>query len=359
MSLTTILGEIWRFIKENILRIVIATVIFAVISVLCIQFLLPRFDRALMDDEADQLTISQEQYKQSTDYLADIYAVEPAEFDLFVQIGDGSTFGNSFIYDEFFSRPDIVEKVEERSGVSFNETLASEKRLNIKKDADYRGSIASIKNSSTDMMTVRIQVGQTAEENLKVAQVYQELVESNDLPFAKNLTTTIMRNTESGEMLDEDNQMMVSSPEILSGLNSVTIEGGSSTSQLGLFTVISLILGFIFVTAVLFIIQLFKKKISYAFQYSWDFKDTHVIYRPSQTDLSLENVIQYPALDKRIVVTQDDATTLNTLIKVSKAPEEIVLLIKAGYTEKDWYNEQYHLAEVLGSQIKIVQVNPA
>ena len=357
MSLTTILSELWRFIKDKFIAILIGSIVFSMIFVLIFQIFVPKIEQSQVSETEveEPIELTDEQYKQSNELLNETYSVQPAEFEIFVQSEDGMSFNNSFIFDEYFTTPEVVSSIEDETGIEFSEVLETEKALNIEKDAAYRGSIAGIRNTSTNIITLRFQVGKTPDENLAIAEAYLSLIENNDIPFATNLTMTVMKEPENGEFLSEDDQLKVSSPVVLNSLNPIVPQNEISITQVVIFAIIGLIVGLLFMTVLMFIIQLFRQKITYAFQYSWDFEDEHLLYKDrNNTEHTIDELINYPSVPSRIVVYQTN-NGVNDLLDVKDTPSEIVILVESGVTEKDWYSEQYRLAEILGSHIKIIQ----
>jgi len=132
-------------------------------------------------------------------------------------------------------------------------------------------------------------------------------------------------------------------------------------------------MGLLIMTVLLFIVQLFRDTISYAFQYSWDFDDYHIKYSLNESGKNndLIDLILYPEPENQIILAQESITieelmeehvdlknasvTQKLSLNVDK-PEEVVLLVENDVTDKNWYNEQYHLVEMYGSSIKIIHI---
>src|SRR5699024_12605399 len=86
------------------------------------------------------------------------------------------------------------------------------------KSRDFRGGLAAVRNTSTDEITMRVLVGQTAEENLAVAEaIYQYIVDGN-VPIYENYDLTFLSTPDIGEDLTVDENMMIPTSETLSGL---------------------------------------------------------------------------------------------------------------------------------------------
>jgi len=367
MSLTTILSELWRFIWDKKVKILVGALIIGVLSILGSYFLTSLNSQPTEPEENQGQTeaITDEEFEESRNYLAEIYEQVPAEFEIFVQLEDGNVFGNSFIFDEYFSSPEVVEEVENRTGTSFGDTLEHEQRLELFKTSQYRGSIAGIRDTSSNIITIRVQAAQTAEDNLAISEAFLNMIENQEVPFADGLEITVMSEPQNIERLTEGDLEMVSSPEALGTFAPADSENRSFV----LYGIAGFIIGLLIMSVLLFIIQLFRDTISYAFQYSWDFDDHHIRYSLNDSDENkdLVELILYPETESQIILAQTSDTMeeyadlINTSVEQRLSlnmdkPEEVVLLVENDVTEKVWYNEQYHLAEIYGSKIKIIQL---
>lgn len=371
MSLTTILSELWRFIWNRKVKILLGALVVGILAILGSYFLMGPSSQST-SSETNQDTIknmTDEELEESRNYLAETYEQVPAEFEIFVQLEDGNVFTNSFIFDEYFSSPEVVEEVENRTGTSFGNTLEHERRLGLFKTSQYRGSIAGIRDTSSHIITIRVQAGQTADENLAISETFLSMIENQEIPFTEDLEITIMNEPQNIERLSEDELEMVSTPASLGTFR----PADSDNRSFVLYGVAGFIMGLLIMAVLLFIIQLFRDTISYAFQYSWDFDDHHIRYSLNDAgeNNDLIELIYYPERESRIILAQEsdtirklteEHTALKNISIEQKLPlhtdqpEEVVLLVENDVTNKNWYNEQYQLAEMHDSSIKIIQL---
>ncbi|MGO1432291.1 MAG: hypothetical protein ACTHVZ_00810, partial [Ruoffia tabacinasalis] len=77
MSLATIINELWRFFKDNVVRILIGALVISVITVGARYFIT---DILLSDRQ------------EAADYLEEVYTQEPSSFKAVVTIEDGQIF---------------------------------------------------------------------------------------------------------------------------------------------------------------------------------------------------------------------------------------------------------------------------
>jgi uncharacterized protein (UPF0335 family) len=369
MSLTTILSELWRFIKDEKIKIFVGSLVISALVIIGMNVVPNLISQPSVSDEGEIDGISKEDMVESREYLTNIYEQTPADFEIFTQMEDGNVFGNSFIFDEYFTSPKIVQEVEEATGVQYSDTLKHETNLELIKDSQYRGSIAGIRNTSSNVITIRVQAGKSSEDNLKLAEAFADMITNNEVPFLENLNTIMLRGPEIGESLIESNLEMVSSPEVLKASTPAETEKNSII----LYGVAGFIMGLLLMTALLFIIQLFKEKIDYAFQYSWDFDDYHLLVSENkiENNETLTGVLSSSVPNDKKIISQERSfinriEKLNEEMKIinvssrltfdTNKPKNIVIIIESNKTDKEWYNEQYRLAELFNTQITIIHL---
>lgn len=372
MSLVTIIGELWRFFINNVVKMLIGAVVLSAL------FMGGKFfldSRPVESPEAEAGTEEVEDIKavqdESFNYLNQVYAQQPAEFEVVLINEEGTTFPNSYLLDEYFATPKVIRSIEEKTGINFEKWYDSEQNLGLIKTVSHRGGLAALTDSSTGIITFRFLVGQSAEENLKIAQAYADLLTSGQVPITEGLNVTLVSEPKIANAENLKNpkfQEIAASPE---SLNALVDDSGIALSLYG---VAGLIVGFILMFVVLFILQLFKRKIAYAFDYTWDFEDKHVIYNQKNAERNgLADIVFSPQRSSRVVVSEDNAAQeiltgqshphqmahliqANKLGELDDRIEEIVLLIHSGQTSKDWYRHQYEMATLYDAPLKIVLI---
>lgn len=351
MSLTTIISELWRFFKDNILRILLGALLVAFLTV---------GGRYLISNYlfADQ--------KESADYLAEIYKQEPASFKAVVTIEDGQLFSNAHLYDDYFTTPAVVAAVEEETGVAIQETLDHEQVLELFKSPSFRGSIGGVRDAASGVFIFRFLVAENAEDNLRVAQAYRDILINTDIPFAENHTINIVVEPAIGEMLDIEEVTSLANPEVLD------IYQSENVPSMVIYGVLGFVIGIILMTFFFFLLRLRKTKIAYAFEYAWDMNDQHVIIdNKSDTYLySLKNAIRTPLLSNRWIISQNPladkawqksssdgemmVADLGEMADLDQGPKQIVIIVSANHTDKSWYKEQLALAKLYNVPVKII-----
>lgn len=366
MSLLTIIAELWRFIKDNILKIIIGAVIVMALTMGARILLTNYIETSAMEttatDTGANANVEPEVVEASYKHLMEVYDQEPAEFSFVGTNEEGLTLGNSFIIDEFLTRPDVLAEIEQASGVDITPTLEAESSVGLQKTKDFRGGLAAVRNQSTEEITIRILAGQTPEENLAVAEAVYEYIQDGNVPFLSSYDLVFLSEPDIGEDLVLEENPMVPTTDILAEL-----APQESNSQIILYAVIGLILGFILSTVVLFIAHFFGKKIVYAYDYNWDFEDYQTLVSEDKVNVeALNNWLIIPKEKRRIALAQytdnaliqDFATNqlpvVNQLNGTDETPEEIIIFIESGKTDKDWYQAQFDLSKLYESRVKII-----
>ncbi|MCI5775930.1 MAG: hypothetical protein MR008_05675 [Aerococcus sp.] len=354
MSLATILSEFWRFIKDNIIKLLIGAVIIAALTVVARVYLNQKVQDAKFQATED---ISQQDIDRSYDYLSEVYAQEPAEFE-FVVINDidGSLQSNSFIIDEYLTKKEVVDQVEKETDVEISDTLDAEKNLGFEKTPDYRGAVAAIRDTSTNKMILRVSVGKTPEENEKVAKAYQKIVTDGDLPFMNYQAVMLLSDTVIGENLPIEYQTMVPSATALTGDRLF-----NSTADVIVVGVVGLIIGLFLSAVVLFVLHLTKRRINYAFDYSWDFDDYQERFKQSAEGFEqAKQFINFSRDDQHVVIAEQDIKEIpidgTALQGVLMPNTEVIMVIQSGQTTKQWFKKQYGLARLYKAPVKIVHL---
>lgn len=343
MSLWEIMTEIIRFMRNQWIKIVLGAILFSVIAV-GIRYV-------TSGPASPDLQAAYED-------LYERYAQEPAEVQFIVINEDGTVFENSFIFDEYFSQPEYVQQVEEETGIKFDGWIASEVLLDLQKTNVYRGGLAVLRNTSSSTMTLRVLVGKSAEENLAIAKAYQSLLEAYDLPVLEGKTVSILMPATIGEFLPEAMFPNLANISVLNSNAQLTLK------NMLIFGVAGAIAGAVVMIILLLFIRLLDPVIRYAFDYTWRFQDYHLIVNKTDKD-TMNSYLSLPQGIQRMIVMMkpieltlqnNERNVLENLIHFSGEVEEVILIIQANDTTKEWFHQQYQLARLLQARIKIIHI---
>ncbi|MDO4432597.1 MAG: hypothetical protein Q4B80_04685 [Aerococcaceae bacterium] len=333
MNLGTILSEWCRFIKAHCVKIILGAFIVCAAVVAGRYYLSGK---------------QQHEQQEAYDYLQHIYQQEPAEVQFVINNEDGTLFSNSYVIDEYFAQANVVAEIERQTGIEFGDWIQHERTLKLYKTAQFRGGLAVLRNSSSDLMTLRVLVGKTAEENKAIATAYATLLQDKALPFLRKQTVTLLNTPEVIEYLDPVMQGYVATPTTLS------VYTGPSTKSLAVYGVLGLIVGTLLTTVFLFVKRLMHPRIEYAFDYGWEMDDTHIVCTPE--DDGMARVVALIADETALVVAQESLETLHTETQITAKPnaKRIVIIIQSGVTTKQWYHAQQTFARALRLPVTII-----
>ena len=345
MSLNTLIYELFRFIKDNITKLLLSALVVSLVLTGGKYYLTTK------DQEEEDLASAYES-------LLTVYEQEPAEFKFIIQNEDGTFFDNSFIIDEYLTQPDVVQQLESISQVPFQATLDYEQLLELYKTSKFRGGLVVIRDTSTNLMTARIQIASESKDNLAIASAIEQLIKQSDIPFLKGKEVTVFQTSSIGETIDPEANPLA---DPLSELEKpATGMGIKSLVRSG---VLGLVAGFILTAGGLFIYRLLDRKIRYGFEYSWDLNDQHLLYQPQKyPGLTLNELIDLSQVSNQLILDQTAESEaanwskgINHLTQTVPV-EEIVFIIRPEKTTKEWYDEQYTLSKLYHCPLRIIHV---
>lgn len=352
MNLSTILREFWRMLRDHLLMIVLSSLLIGGLS-------------AFLRYQITNYRLSE--IKEPIDHLTQVYQQQPATFKAIVLVEDGQLFNNAYAYDELFSTPTIVSQIESLTQVDIARTLDSERQVELFKNQAFRGGVAALRDSASGVFTFRFLVGKTAEENLAVAKAYYDLLQTQPEILDEGQRVTLLSEPQILELDNIDELSMVPTLETLNVYRS------TRAKPLILYGVLGVILGVIFAFGVILLKRLFSEKIQYAFEYSWELSDQHELIKESDFDAHRQlETFQLPRVNERWVLDQVGnlseveeisagrhyITDLGQLIQLTETPDEIMIVIQAGQTNKTWYRRVRELTERYHCPIRILQLNP-
>lgn len=330
-----------RFLKENKKRIMLFTILGAVIFALFILVNL------MKNNDSSSLENAR------TEEISDM-----AEFSIYIEKKDWIPFNNNALLEKVLFSEKPVKKVEQETGIKFANLLELQKEEEFIPTGEDRGVIGVLRDVTNEAMVFQVKIG-TEKDNMEVANYYFDMIMNNEVDILKDKKIYVLNAPEIKELTQQDLAFVEENNNEISPLVLI----------IQLF--VSLFAGFILGVLVSIFYHIFNKKISYAFNYNIDEKDIFLIERESQ-DKFIYDIINPKNEDKIIVVEnslpskvlnklsspdQKVITTTN-LIEIDPKIEmaEIVFVIVENNTTKFWYNSQREYLKRFDSKIKIVQV---
>lgn len=339
MDSHTLVKELKRFFIENKKKLTQFGLLFMLL-LLAVQ-LVPMVTRYVQESNtAEEGEVNKEQLSN------------PAVFEMYIEYESGSVYTNTLLLEEAMKSEANIQAAERATGVEISDLLALEEEVDYQKTARDRGALGATRNEASNIWVVIARVG-TEEENLKVAEFFFDLIVNDEIELLDNKPTYIM--SEPRVLSDDE----LASPSTL-------VEVDSSRSSLSLRNVAAAVIvsiagGFIVAFGLVLLLTFFNKKISYAFNYTWNEEDVFVLL-DDQDEQSIERAVLLPAASNRVILAQDQVqgvTGSKHILEVGTDTivEEIIVFVQPGKTEKAWYNEQRELLKVYRAPLKIIQIN--
>ncbi|HFI0462992.1 TPA: hypothetical protein ACGO1T_000696 [Streptococcus suis] len=339
MDLFQIMGELLRFLKDKKWGILIIALVLAG-TVPTVRYLMSPYENEEQEAAYEDLNIR--------------YQQEAASFQFIVKNEDGTLFTNSAIIDEYLSQRDVVQEIEKTTGLSFGQWIENEQLLGLNKTSQFRGGLGVIRTLSSDLMTMRVLVGKSLEENLAIAQAYYDLLSQNQVPLLGDKDVFMIHNVTDQELLSVDQYPYLTSTAALDGFTRLTPKKGL---VLG---VAAFIAGLLLASIGAIFLRLRDPKIRYAFDYAWSMDDHQIVIKPHERQ-KLISLLQAGHDRGAIILSQtplQEVDSMDDYLKLrADQANEIIIHVKAGETDKSWFSHQYHMAKVIHIPIVIIQEN--
>ena len=359
MSLNTVIKEFIRMIKEKIIFVILAIVIMA-----CAM---TAFGMMKNKKGTEVKKVSK---NDALDYLEKVYENNPATFKvLYIYTKDGTYFMNSTFLDEYFSSDNFLDEFS-RKHPELEKDLKTwaenERNMHIAEKYEGRGGIFFHRDKVSNIITAYINCLKTSEDNLVLAKEIFHIL-NEGLPLTANTTMTVMKEPsiepehiypivpESGkdaEELDPNSPINLPSEAKISKIKTRPLKTWTFIGALGgTFMSIGLILFY----------YLFRNRIRYAFQYSWDVNDLQFIFNMKNEEDKKEFLKLTQAQDGHIVLANpglDSVKSIDDLIGLENEEgiEKISIVVEEDKTLRSWYRKQKYIADRIKAPVYILQI---
>ncbi|AMB99549.1 hypothetical protein AWM75_05850 [Aerococcus urinaehominis] len=354
MSLVTLISELWRFIKDHFLKIILGALLVAGLAMTGRQLLMNRLEHQDVSQLVNGQEVSQDEVEAASQFLQAVFASQPAGFSFVAYSEENSIFDNSFIFDEFFSSPAVVADLEAASGVPIQKAIDAEKIMGLTKTNEYRGVIAGVRDTSSNEIYIRVLVSADPKENLAVAQAIKNYIDQGRVPFMESLKVNYLNPVAIGEEINLEAYPIVPTEGTL-----IASMPSLAALPIWVYGVVGFVLGLFIATVVLFLAHLLGRKIVYAFDYSWDLDDSQFMLNQAKTSpAEIADLVTGPVNSQRLVLDQrtDSAYTGLTNQVDLDCLNEAVIIIQAGQTDKNWYQNQYKALQAYPLALRIVHL---
>ncbi|SFC11194.1 hypothetical protein SAMN04488102_10389 [Alkalibacterium subtropicum] len=346
--------EIKRFIKRNVKKVIVLSVVIGLIYTLAANMLMGQNG---MYETDDTLEVTEE--------LAEYYS----GFQVYIEYDDGRSFANTTLLEEYILQPELIEEAEASTGVEILSRIEQLEATGFEKSGDDRGVLGVIRGTYSDIFTVLVNVG-TDSENVAVAEFYLDELTTEDVSF-----------------LESKELHVWSEPQVLSDAEDAVPESGDLGNDVGDTTVvdymidwaIGTVFGFIISTLVLIFWSLLRDRDLYAFTYNRGSDDVFLLYDADKNNADeVAQLIVYPLNYNKIVIHHSrlpDALKDALEKKSESLPQsvdyvpkmadasvksdrtEVVIMIDSLNDSKKWYRKQRLLADTYQLPVKVVQIN--
>ncbi|UJF15244.1 hypothetical protein LZ578_09725 [Jeotgalibaca sp. MA1X17-3] len=350
MDSHTLLSEFKRFMKQEKGKLLALSITFAILIFL-VQ-LIPFGKHYIAENFTDK-------DKNKTETSIE----NPAIFEVYIEYETGSVFTNTLLLEEAMKTDSHILAAEKETGIEISDLLDKEDETGYVKTARDRGTLGASRNEASNIWVVSAKVG-TEQENLEVINYFYNLYQEQAIDLLENKPYYIL--SEPRVLSDDE----LKSPETPVEQD---MTGVLSIKNLVLYAVIAVLGGTVLSTILLLFIPFTKKKIQYAFNYSWNEDDTFILLLHLEKN-ELEKVVMVPATASKLFLIQE-AASLDQLtdlqnkatqlqieesivnLDTTTTVEEVIILIQPNITDKAWYNQQRELLKIYQAPLKIIQLN--
>lgn len=339
--------EIWKFIKNNLIKIIIGTLALATIFVVV--------SKRNMDTQLTNL-------KEEADELVFEIDSRPASFQFYIELMDGTSFHNNTLIEQYITTP---EQLQEASNETNTKLINLVRETENKALVDYSDSgetkiIGITRDTNTNLMEFYVNVG-NENDNMKIANYYFNYLLNDNVPFLSDKEITIFYEPAIVK-LDED--LETEDTEI------------STTSSFNLWknAFIGLVVGLVVTTGLLLFYTFVSKKLKYSFSYSIKADDYFILSDNrlknedeltelfNQTNNSDTKTISETDLTDRKVlvnVSNNNMDSYRSILEIPNLEEatRIIYIIEENKTNRSWYNNQRNLEKAYDVPVIVLQIN--
>lgn len=344
MSLTVIIKEFFRLLREKILLVVLFVALFGGMA-----FFLG--SKQMKEGGTEKVVEEEVAYKE---VLANVYAQQPAVFEVSIMYDGGTYFSNAALLDAYFSSPDMVKTAQAKTGIPLDKWYEAEMFFYDPSLRDERGGIFVNRNRASEVQKFYVNNGASAEENLKLANYYFDQIMGGDVPI---LTNTLRYVITSPHLIDHERD---ATGQLINVPDQVKVKRvGTSPKTLAM---AGAILGLIGIFLLLFFFYLLKDTIRYAFQYAWTMDDVFLMFnRKKEKDRT--RLKDFFAHNRgQVILAQNAIEGLDSLPDILSYSGEkaaiqcLAILIEEGKTSRSWYSHQHDLIKPYHVPVYVLHV---
>ncbi|MEY8292020.1 hypothetical protein AAK882_05130 [Carnobacteriaceae bacterium 52-44] len=354
--------ELLKFLKKNLIKILLGTVILAGIYVALNYSFTDEEEVAIEESNIEEI----ESINDDTESIHFVSTAPPGSFNFYVEHLKGDAFTNNALIKQYFTSPRVLEQVTNDTGINLKEIIEKTGNLvHVDYTEEGEAQVIDVKRDGNSHLNEFIVNIGNEEDNLTLANYYFDLINDEVVPFLadKEITifrTPIIKDIDGLSLLDDEEKVK----EPLSLIRQM---------------IIGVIFGVISSTSILLIWSYFTKKLYYSFTYSTHNNDFfYLVDNRLDYNDDLNKILDPNAISKKVIVNESDEevnsdfdSRLNNLktiknysivknvydINEANEFEQLIFVVKEGVTSRTWYNKQRKISQVFNVPVFVLQIN--
>lgn len=334
--------EILKFLKNNLIKIIVGTLLIATLFTGWTIFTLEEPEEEVLVAEAP-----------------------PVNFHFYIEDIDEDVFTNNSLMDQYVTLPKILQTASDATNTKLSEVVEETENTALVnyKESGYTNIIGVTKNNSSVLHEFYVNVG-NEENNMAIAEYYFNLFTEGEIPFLEDKTVYVFQGPEIEEF-DEVDSFNVTAIEEINIVQTV---------------IVGIIFGGIVTIGILVLLSFLTKKLHYFFSYTLKADDYFVLIDEKFNNLSeMNQLLTSYTKNNNVVITQNtekshnnnynnlmkelsDKTSFEKYNSVFEIPnfiniDQIIYVVEEGSTSRAWYEKQRKYDNLFGLPTIVIQVN--
>lgn len=342
--------EFLKFIKNNIIKIIIGTIIIAGLFV-------------LSSYNADSNSVENvEEIQQEERFRPD---AKPANFYFYATTEEGISFTNDSIIERYLLRPELLQEISRNTKTNLAEIV---KKTENNAVVDYKESgetkvIGIERNGTTHLNEFYVNIG-NEEDNLAIAVEYYDYIINGNVPFLDLQRTYSFQEPRIKEIEEIVSEGTSSTP-------STSVDIGTIIRDI----IVGSVIGIILIGGILLTLTFLTKKIKYSFSYTIKAND-YFLLLDKKLNNNIQEVLTSPTHPNKVLIQEynnklntndltlnielnENIKKYNSVLDIEKEDnvDQLVYILEEGTTTREWYNKQRKLDEFLEIPSIVIQIN--
>lgn len=338
--------EFLKFLKNNIFKMIIGTVVIAGL------FVFSSYNSGSSDTENVAELQQEERFRPDA---------KPANFYFYATTEEGTSYTNNSIIERYLLRPDLLQEIGNRTDTNLAEIIVKSENNAV---VDYKESgetkvLGIEKSDTTHLNEFYVNVG-NEEDNLAIANEYYDFIIGDNVPFLGNDSVYPFEGPRVKEIEDL----------VVKDTVSQSTDGGSIIQDI----IIGIIIGLVVMTGILLMLTFITKKLKYSFSYTLKENDYFLLVdKKLNNENDVQEVLTSPAQPVKVII-QENSNKLNignqmnntesikkynSILDIENTDniDQLIYILEEGTTTREWYNKQRNLENFLEIPSVVIQIN--